>query len=113
MKSIWLVLISIMIFGVACNNYAPKHEKPTIPQEEMANIAADIHIIEAHAQNIPAKDRDSVKSIMYDQLFKIHKIEPDFFYENQQLYYKNPDAVEKLYIRVSEVLDEREKSLHK
>lgn len=89
----------------------PEHNTPTINQEKMAQIATDLHIIEAHLQNSPAKLRDSIRSLMYFQLYKIHEVDSTELIENQKMYYQNPKAVEKLYGRVLEILNEKEKNL--
>ena len=77
----------------------------------MAQISADLHIIESHLQNSPAKQRDSIRSILYYQLYEIHKLDSTELFENQLIYYKNPKEIEKIYGRVLEILGEKEEKL--
>lgn len=98
-----------MVFGWGCDNYAPKQGTPTINTSKMSDIVADVHIIEAYIQNVDAKKRDSVKTVLYRELFEIHKIDTAEFYKNQRIYYNNPEAVEKLYEAVLKNLEEKDK----
>lgn len=113
MKSIWRILTILIAFGFGCSNYAPEHGKSTIDEKKMAEMVADIHIIEAYIQNVQATERDSVKTILYHELFKIYAVDTAVFYENQRLYYENPAKVETLYKAVLEKLDETDKDLNK
>jgi hypothetical protein len=108
MKSIWWILILLMVFGFGCDNYAPKQGKPTIEEAKMAEMVTDVHIIEAYLQNVGAKQRDSVKTVLYQELFDIYKIDTTEFYKNQRIYYNNPEAVEKLYEEVLNNLAEKD-----
>jgi hypothetical protein len=113
MKSIWCILGTLMVFGCGCDDYAPKHGTPTIEQSKMADMITDVHIIESYIQNIDAKKRDSVKTILYHELFEIYEIDTTEFYKNQRSYYENPMAVEGLYKDVLEKLNEKEKEIMK
>lgn len=104
-------LIMMIIFLQACDDFEPKHEAPSIDKEKMAQISADLHIIEAYLQNSPATTRDSLKSLLYYQLYEIHDLDSTELFENQKLYYQNPSEIEALYGRVLEILEEREKEL--
>lgn len=110
MRNSWF-LILMVIFIQACDKFEPARQTPTIDKEKMAQISADLHIIEAYLQNSPATTRDSIKSLMHYQLYEIHEIDSTELFENQQLYYQNPSEVEALYGRVLEILEEREKKL--
>lgn len=106
----WFLILSIILLQ-ACNSFEPKHETPTIDREKMAQITADLHIIEAHLQNSVAKERDSIRNTLYYQMYKIHDVDSTELFENQQIYYKNPKEVEVMYGRVLEILNEKEKNL--
>lgn len=111
MKRYAWFLILVIIFLQACNSFEAEQETPTIDREKMAQISADLHIIEAHLQNAPAKQRDSIRSILYYQMYKIHEVDSTELFENQQIYYQNPKEVEAMYGRVLEILNEKEKEL--
>ncbi|MGB1121803.1 MAG: DUF4296 domain-containing protein [Saprospiraceae bacterium] len=106
----WFLILTIIFFS-ACNNSGKLLEEPTIDQEKMAQIATDLHIIEAHLQNAPAKQRDSIKSLLYHQVYKIHNIDSTELLQNQKIYYQQPEMVEAIYGRILELLDEKEKKL--
>lgn len=112
MKRYTWFLIFIIICLVACNNSETQQAVPTIEEEKMVQITADLHIIEAHLQNSPAKQRDSIKSVLYYQMYKIHKIDSIELLENQKIYYQQPKKVEAMYGRVLEILNEKEKNLN-
>ena len=108
MKRIWCILILLMVFSFGCDNYAPKQGKPTIEEAKMAEMVTDVHIIEAYLQNVGAKQRDSVKTVLYREFFEMYKIDTAEFYKNQRIYYNNPEAVEKLYEDVLNNLVEKD-----
>lgn len=97
---------------MGCDDYAPKHEKPTIAEKKMAEMVADVHLIEAYVQNVKAEERDSVKSVLYHELFEMYAIDTAEFYKNQRLYYEDPAKIETLYKAVLEKLDETDKGLN-
>jgi|AntRauTorckE5430_2_1112549.scaffolds.fasta_scaffold05170_2 hypothetical protein len=107
MKSIYCVLTILIVFGLGCDDYAPKYEEPTIDEKKMAEMVANVHIIEAYAQNVKATERDSVKAVLYNELFEMYAIDTAVFYENQRLYYENPTAVENLYEDVLQILEDK------
>ncbi|NJN78963.1 MAG: DUF4296 domain-containing protein [Saprospiraceae bacterium] len=112
MKSNWWILTIIILFGFGCDNYMPKHSEPTIDKEKMAKMVTDVHIIEAYVQNVNAAERDSVKAVLYNELFEIYEIDTTEFYKNQRSYYNNPEVVEDLYKTVLENLEENDKGLN-
>lgn len=111
MKGITWVFVITLIFFYACSNSGNDIGTPKIDREKMAQISADLHIIESHLQNSPAKQRDSIRSTLYYQLYKIHEVDSTELFENQQIYYQKPKEVEKMYGRVLEILGEKEEKL--
>lgn len=113
-KTIFLIqLLLLMIVFVACDNYKPNYAEPTIEKERMAKILTDVHLIEAHLQNIEAATRDSIRNMLYNQLFKIHKTDTTEFYSNHKIYFSHSDLIEPLYDDVLLNIEEDVKSLEK
>lgn len=106
------LLVVIIVFS-ACDNYKPNYAEPTIDEEKMVNILTDVHILEAHLQNIEAATRDSVRNMMYDQIFKIHQIDTVDFYENHKRYFSHSELIEPLYDKILLNIEEEIKELEK
>jgi hypothetical protein len=113
-KITFLIQLFLMtIVFVACDNYKPNYAEPTIEKEKMAKILKDVHVIEAHLQNIEAATRDSIRNMLYDQLFKIHNTDTTEFYRNHKIYFSHSELVEPLYDDVLLNIEEEMKSLEK
>jgi len=106
------LFIVIIVFS-ACDNYKPSYAEPTIGKEKMAKILTDLHIVEAHLQNIEAATRDSIRSMLYDQLFKTHEIDTVEFYENHKKYFSHSELIEPLYDDILLNIEEDIKELKK
>lgn len=102
---ILMIFVLTMTTFIACDGYKPNYAAPTINQEKMAAIMSDLHILEAHLQNVEAAQRDSIKNLMYDQLFRIHQIDTTEFYRNQKIYFSHSETVEPLYEKVLENIE--------
>jgi hypothetical protein len=103
-KVLMIFVLTISIF-IACDNYKPNYAEPTVNQEKMAAMMVDLHILEAYLQNVEAAKRDSIKSTLYDQLFKTHQVNATEFYKNQKIYFSHSETIEPLYDKVLEKIE--------
>lgn len=111
--NILMVFILMTLGFVACSDYKPNYAEPTIEEDKMALIMADLHILEAYLQNTDPSKRDSIKSLLYDQLFKIHQLDSTTFYKNHKIYFSNSKTIEPLYEKVLEQIEVEAKKIEK
>lgn len=96
---------------VQCDREIIDQTKPSIGFSKMVDILADIHVAEATFQNLKYHDKDSLANLYYHHIFKLHEIEADEFYKNQQLYFNHPNKLSILYDSVEVVIKMRQKQV--
>jgi hypothetical protein len=93
-----------LFFQLLCTLFscspAPKTEKPTIPEQTMVSLLADLHLAEAIIAEKPYPQRDSFTQVAYTVLFKQYNINKKIFEKNLSLYLSDPDASMNLYDKV-------------
>ena len=73
------ILLIILITVISCSK--PTEQNLAIPKEELKKVLMDVHIAEAVLQPLSEKQKDSLRTVYYDQIYKIHDINPQA-YEN-------------------------------
>jgi hypothetical protein len=109
MKFLFLVFCTIITFS-ACNG--PKNEtleNAAYDPEKLANLLADIQLVES-VKRITANEKDDyIDSVdYYSSVFKKHHVTKEEFEAGMEYFSHRPDELEKVYERVIEVLSERE-----
>jgi hypothetical protein len=77
-RYIWIVFAGF----AAC---IPVPPPPSIPDEKMSRIMADIYIAEAATNGMAGANRDSVNYVYYSQVMEIHGITRDSYEKNIHL----------------------------
>ncbi len=83
----------------SCTAEEPVPE-PTIPEEKMAKILAEIHLAEGGFQNEVNLTKDSLANLYYNFIFTKHGITDKEFFKNHNIYFHSAERLEKLYERV-------------
>lgn len=79
-----------------------------IPEEEMVLILADVHLAEAALQNLRGTLKDSMATVYYNQVYKIHGIKESEFKASMEFLKDNPKVLDRIYLQVLENLSIRE-----
>lgn len=102
MKNYWLIGAMILLLG--CGESKPEG---IIPEEEMAAILADIHIMEgvgdANIRQIIA--RKNFREDMQDEILKKHGLDRETFFKSYEYYIKNPILMDSMYFRMIKEYD--------
>ena len=74
----------------------------TMPEKDLIKLLYDIQVAEAALQTVHSSVKDSVITIYYDQVFKIHGVNQAILLENIEMLKKYPEESHKIYKKVLE-----------
>ncbi|MEZ4774845.1 MAG: DUF4296 domain-containing protein [Bacteroidia bacterium] len=102
MKNYWLIAVMILLLG--CGENKPEG---IIPEEEMAAVLADIHIMEGvgDANIRQIKARKNFREDMHDEILKKHGLDRATFFKSYEYYIKNPILMDSMYYRMIKEYD--------
>lgn len=100
-----------VLFLISCQS-DPQIPKGTITEDKMAQILADIHLIEARVGRLAITSLDS-STIITEQLklrtFKKYGVDSATYNRSYQFYSTNPVFMERIYQQVVKQLETRQK----
>lgn len=100
----FIVFVCVGIILVSCK----KQEAYKLPEDKMIAIMTDLHIAEAAASVAPGV-KDSILSVYESQIFRNHNIDKNVFKESLKQYHKEPAVIERMYKKIIERLDAKDK----
>ena len=103
-------IILLLLALTACE---PKQDILEIPQEKLVMILADVHIIEGALLSILPSEKDSLKTLYYQQVFEIHEVSEEAFDHDVKILKLNPKLMEQVYEEVLGELDRKNKDFDK
>lgn len=74
----------------------PAHESPSLTDEKMSRILADLFIAEAATNGLSGYPKDSLTHVYYDQVFQIHGISREEYEKNMRLLVLEEAHIEKV-----------------
>jgi hypothetical protein len=77
----WLLAAALLAFRCT-----PEVEQPSLPDDKMARIIADIALAEAATVGLGGYSRDSLQQIYYRQVLEMHGITLEEYEKNLRLY---------------------------
>jgi hypothetical protein len=90
-------LVSFLLFGLAVFlSCAPKTEQPSIPDDKMAAIMADLFVAESATVGLGGYPKDSLQQAYYQQVLKIHGITLEEYERNLRIYADDVPRMEEL-----------------
>lgn len=90
----------IITFSIACI----KDQPLPMDEEKLIKVLCDIHIAEAAMEPVTAKDKDSIATLLYQQIYTIHGVEQAEVDTALSFLKREPQAAEKIYLKVIEEL---------
>jgi len=103
------ILTIILFFSFWFFGCQPKSEPLVIPNDDLINALADIHIVEGALLSIRPVMKDSIRTLYYSQVYEIHGITAESFEHDVDVLKRNPKLMEKVYEKVMAELNKREK----
>lgn len=102
----------IMFWLTACGS----DEKPEnlIPEDKMANVLSEIHILEAQINNLHFQHEDSSVFVYQKkkvQLLKTFDLDTATFRSSLKYYLLNPDKLKEIYAEVKKALEAKKKQI--
>lgn len=98
-----IVLLVCFFLMVSCNE---KPDKMMIPEETLVSVLADVHVAEGALLSIDHTQKDSLKSIYYQQIFEIHSVSDTAFAHDMTILKNNPEQMEIIYEQVMKKINE-------
>jgi hypothetical protein len=96
----FILTFCIITFSLSC-----KKEQPLpMEEEKLIKVLCDIHIAEAAMEPVTANDKDSIATLLYQQIYTIHGVEQAEVDTALSFLKKEPQAAEKIYLKVVEEL---------
>ena len=111
MKKNIVILVSILVFFIACDDTVIEKPKILIKKTQMVDMLVDFHLAEATFQNRSYRDSSIANTTSTDFYYSIlSKYEvPDSVFEKSYVYYlSKPKSFEKMYRDVQNKLSEME-----
>jgi len=105
-NNFFILLLTLSLFIWSCGGSKEK-ERPNLSFSKMSEVLADVHIMEGELQGINKTEKDSVASLYYYYIFKLHKIKEEDFYQSLDYYTKNPDLLEELYSATADSISKK------
>jgi hypothetical protein len=103
MRIFLFILLSTGFFS-ACNFQDPG-EKPSVSEEQMSRILADIAIADAATNSISGYEKDSLVQIYYQQVLQLHGLTLEQHEKNLRIFAKDTDKMKELLDQSAALLD--------
>ncbi len=103
----YILILMLWIISYSCN---PGYEK--IEREEMLEIVSDLMILEHVVRNYDLKRQDSIRTLMKENLLKVHNITEQQLDTNLYLYQFDSDSYRQFTKDLVEVLAEKREALN-
>jgi hypothetical protein len=105
-----LVLYGLNILFVFSACWGNKAAAPTIPEDKMVRIMADLSIAEAATAQMNGYAKDSLTKVFYNQVFEMHQVQPDQYEQNLRLYANDLPTMERIVQRVEATFETEKKA---
>lgn len=99
---LFLILLSSSMWACQFQHSA---EKPSVSDEKMARIMADLAIADAATNGIAGYDKDSLVQVYYRQVFELHGITMEEHEKNLHIYANNSDQMKALLEKAAVLVD--------
>ncbi|MCA0237094.1 MAG: DUF4296 domain-containing protein [Bacteroidetes bacterium] len=99
---LFLLLVLGSLWACQFQNSA---EKPSVSEEKMARIMADLAIADAATNGIAGYDKDSLMQVYNRQVFELHGITMEEHEKNLHIYANNSDQMKALLEKAAALLD--------
>ena len=108
MKKLFLILITIILFGCVRKDKPPEG---IMSKQQMVSFLIDLHLMEAK-MNVTRFPKDSIKTffpVVEEALFEKHNITDSVYFKSYQYYLNDMFEMEEIYSAVVDSLSLRER----
>ncbi len=103
-----ILLISTFLITGGCQQNEMEYG---IEEEVMVNILMDMHICEAASLQGDISQRDSLRNLYYNQIFKVHDVPKEKYEEDMEILKRDAKKLTELYDKVIDQLKQRKEEL--
>ncbi len=86
----------------------PRQEELMIPDDTLIQVLSDAHIVEGALLSVKPSEKDSLRTLYYQQIFEIHEISEEGFEHDVEVLKIRPKLMEKIYGKVLETLKNKQ-----
>ncbi len=108
-KKIIIACIGTVALTTGAYRCGPNLEQPTLSDEKIARVMADLYIAEAATTGLAGQTKDSLTQIYYNQVFQIHELTPAEYEKNLQILAQENGHIERVVSRSVELVDKEKK----
>lgn len=98
------LLIVLTHFCLACN-LGKQQEQPSVSDEKMSRIMADLAIADAATNGIAGYDRDSLMQVYFNQVLELHGLTLEQHEKNLRIFANDTDRMKKMLDQAEVLLD--------
>lgn len=103
MKILFLLLLSVVLLG-SCN-FQNAAERPSVSDEKMARVLADLSIADAATNGIAGYDKDSLMQAYFQQVLQMHGLTQEQHEKNLRIYANDMGKMQELLEQAQVLLD--------
>ena len=103
MRSIFLLLL-LSVFWVSCN-FQETAERPSVSDEKMARVIADLAIADAATNGITGYEKDSLMQAYFQQVLQLHGLTLEQHEKNLRIFANDMDKMQEILENAEMLLD--------
>lgn len=97
--------LSLLVFALAFTACLPKSEQPTLSDEKLARIMADLHLADAATTGLTGFSKDSLSRVYADQVLDLHGITLEAYEQDVRKLAQDPAHMEKVMLASKALLE--------
>lgn len=102
-------LFPLLILTILFSACQQNTEQPSVPDEKIARIMADLYVAEAATTGLSGYQKDSLKHVYYDQTLKMHGITKEQYEKDLRILVRDVPRMETIMEQVQKILDPEKK----
>ena len=103
MRILFLSLL-LCVFSAACN-FGHKEEQPSVSDEKMARVIADLCIADAATNGIGGYEKDSLMQAYFQQVLQLHGLTMEQHEKNLRIYANDLGKMQEILEKAETMLD--------
>ena len=104
MKQLFFALLLYSGFVWGCD-FQKSTEKPSVSEEEMVRIMADLCVADAATNGVSGYDKDSLMQMYFKQVLQMHNITLEQHEKNVRIYANDTEKMQELLNKAGALLD--------
>lgn len=99
------LFLSLMAACISACNFQNTAEQPTVSEEKMARVLADLAIADAATNGIAGYEKDSLAQMYFKQVLELHGLTLEQHEKNLRIYAKDSGKMKELLNKAGALVD--------